>query len=483
MNRQHLRGVTVAIGAVLLLASCTTTLSGKPVSVYDDPFRVAGMPAVDGPTGLRPDHPAPIRKAERSDGGELDTVSLLAIDDVEEFWRQHYPEVTKEGTFTPAKKLISYDSTNPDEEDICGYSPYEDQNAFYTDECKLIAWDRGVFVPDVHRYFGDVSIFGLFAHEYGHSVQGQAGLVNDGSSVLLGEQQADCFEGAYMRWAAEGNSRRFTVDTADGLNKEMASVIGVRDRVRREGDYEDFVHQYGEHGSAFERISAWQFGFTDGPTACAAIDEKEIKHRRGDLPLALQVGETGQLAVDEQSVRDVVDVLGIVFKPAHPPQLSLDPKRACPDARPSPATSYCPATNTVTVDLPALQKLAAVAEGHISGRVSGDNTAFSMLTSRYTLAVQQEYGGLALNSARAALRTACLTGVATTAMSWPITLPNTHTIRLSAGDLDEAVAGLLINGMVASDVNGDTVPSGFSRVDALRTGVLGDKYRCMERFR
>jgi hypothetical protein len=51
------------------------------------------------------------------------------------------------------------------------------------------------------------------------------------------------------------------------------------------------------------------------------------------------------------------------------------------------------------------------------------------------------------------------------------------------GDLDEAVVGILTNGLVSSDVNGDTVPSGFSRVDAFRTGVLGDKYRCINRFR
>jgi hypothetical protein len=36
--------------------------------------------------------------------------------------------------------------------------------------------------------------------------------------------------------------------------------------------------------------------------------------------------------------------------------------------------------------------------------------------------------------------------------------------------------------LVASDVNGDTVPSGFSRIDAFRVGVLGDADRCFKRF-
>jgi hypothetical protein len=58
-------------------------------------------------------------------------------------------------------------------------------------------------------------------------------------------------------------------------------MISFRDPLLTEDDY------YGtddEHGSAFERISAFQFGFTDGPSSCAAIDAQEIGQRRGDLP-------------------------------------------------------------------------------------------------------------------------------------------------------------------------------------------------------
>src|SRR3546814_1982907 len=38
-------------------------------------------------------------------------------------------------------------------------------------------------------------------------------------------------------------------------------------------------------GSAFERVSAFQFGFTDGAGSCATMDPAEIKQRRGDLPV------------------------------------------------------------------------------------------------------------------------------------------------------------------------------------------------------
>jgi hypothetical protein len=55
---------------------------------------------------------------------------------------------------------------------------------------------------------------------------------------------------------------------------------------------------------------------------------------------------------------------------------------------------------------------------------------------------------------------------------------------LTAGDVDEAVAGLLTNGRVASDVDGVTVPAGFTRIVAFRSGLRddGDGGICYRRF-
>ena len=114
--------------------------------------------------------------------------------------------------------------------------------------------------------------------------------------------------------------------------------------------------------------------------------------------------------------------------------------------------------------------------------VSGDNSAYSVLISRYMMALQHQHGGLVLDNAEAGLRTACLTGVATTKMANAVTTPDGNTVALTAGDLDEAVSGLLTNGLAAGDVNGESVPAGFSRIDAFRIGVLGDEERCLKRF-
>jgi hypothetical protein len=144
--------------------------------------------------------------------------------------------------------------------------------------------------------------------------------------------------------------------------------------------------------------------------------------------------------------------------------------------------SYCPASNTITVDLPGLQAAGASTEGYDGPELQGDNTAYSMLVSRFMMALQNERGGLTLDNAEAGLRTACLTGVATTKLSKEITTPDGNTVALTAGDIDEAVSGLLTNGLAAGDVNGESVPAGFSRIDAFRVGVLGDEQRCFSRF-
>jgi predicted metalloprotease len=477
MSRRLLVG---AMCSALLVAGCTTTLHGKPVSVFDDPFHVAGMAASDGPTGLRPDAHDPGRVVQGTDDGKIDNLAGNAVSDIEEYWGKAYGE-TFDGSFNPVEALISWDANGFDGQ-FCGEDTYGLVNAAFCYDDNTIGWDRGELLPSLRKAFGDMGVTMVLAHEYGHAVQHQAGLAKKGTPTLVSEQQADCFAGSYMRWVAEDNSPRFTLSTGEGLNNVLAAVIAFRDPLLNEGDPEAGVD---EHGSAFERLSAFQFGFTDGPSACAAIDLREIGQRRGDLPVLLPEDQTGELAITEESVRSIVDAMGILFSPAKPPKLSFATADAenCPNVRPSPPVSYCPASNTIVVDLPELKVMGMQSDTEDgTGLASGDNTAYSVLVSRYMQAIQQERGGVTLDNAEAALRTACLTGVATVKMSKDVTTPDGNTIALTAGDVDEAVSGILTNGLVASDVNGESVPSGFSRIDAFRVGVLGDEDRCFKRF-
>ncbi|MDT5317084.1 MAG: hypothetical protein QOE74_6104 [Mycobacterium sp.] len=442
MKPWHLVSMIVT---TLVLTSCATTLRGTPVSVFADPFSVAGMPAVNGPTGLRDDAEPPSRDVENTDGGQIDELAGSAVSDIEEFWAAHYGE-TFDGDFTPVKDLVSWDSNDYDRSRFCDEETVGLVNAGYCFDEHTIGWDRGELLPQLRDANGDMAVTMVLAHEYGHSVQHQADLVTKQTPTIVGEQQADCLAGVYMRWVAEGNSPRFTLSTSDGLNNLLAAMIAFRDPLLNESDSEAGED---EHGSAFERVSAFQFGFTDGAASCASIDLKEIKQRRGDLPVLLPDDQTGELPVTRQSVQSIVDAMNIAFTPTNPPQLSFD-QANCPDARSGGPASYCPASNTISVDLPALEELGAQS-GDDGGVVLGDNTAYSVVVSRFMQAIQHEHGGVALDNAKAALRTACLTGVATVKMTDSISTPSGDTIQLTAGD-------------------------------AFRVGVLGDQPRCFKRF-
>jgi predicted metalloprotease len=473
---------------VLVVAGCTPVIHGQGVSMLYDPFRVGGLPVTEGPSGPRENAPPVTGEVSDTDGGAADKLALLAMNDVEQFWQQTYSNFLK-GTFTPIHQLISYDSNDPSGLPICGSDTYHLVNAFYCAHDKVMAWDRGELVPAAQRLFGDMSVPALIAHEYGHAVQQMAGLINRETPTIVAEQQADCFAGVYLRWVAEGHSPRFTVSTGDGLDQVLAGVIAIRDPFLTPQDTQ-LIDQ--GHGTAAERVSAFGKGFIRDAAACAAIDMEELKDRRGDLPMPQQSkpngeAETKELAISEDTIATLMATLGKIFSPKQAPVLSVDRAR-CPDGQANSPASYCPATNAVVVDLPALQKIAAppnisdhaVLQGIVP--LQGADTALSVVMSRYLLALERERG-LPLATPTAAVLTACLTGVAHRKMAEPVNLASGHSLVMTAGDIDEAAAGLLSNGLVASDVKGTTVPAGFTRMTAFAFGFLGTEELCYQRLR
>ena len=236
MSRRHLMSAVFATCSALLLAACTTTLQGKAVSVFDDPFSVAGMPATDGPTGLRDDAAGPSRVVLGTDDSEIDELARQAVSDIEEYWEGAYSD-TFDGEFIPVEALISWDANGFDGQ-FCGADTYGLVNAAFCYDDETIGWDRGELLPALRDANGDMGVTMVLAHEYGHAVQRKAGLTKKSTPTLVSEQQADCFAGAYMRWVAEGSSPRFTLSTGEGLNNVLAAVIAFRDPLLSEGDPE-----------------------------------------------------------------------------------------------------------------------------------------------------------------------------------------------------------------------------------------------------
>jgi predicted metalloprotease len=481
----HLRGAAGgALAAACLLLAVTacapTVIQGRAASMLYDPDRVGGLPADRGFSGVRRDSPPPRGKVKRTDGGGNDRLALLAVNDIQEFWTATYPQYFA-GEYRPVSVIRSYDASNPASGLVCGTSVvYSEPNAAYCLRDDSISWDRGILIPDARKYFGDVSVAAVLAHELGHAVQNRAHTAHRLSRTIVKEQQADCFAGVYLHWVAQGRSPRFAMNTTDALDHVLAGGITMRDPT------DESENAPGAHGSALDRIGAFQEGFDGDAATCAAIDHHEIERRHVGLPPALQDysspdTEAGEMPITDNSLALLMETLTQIFKPDKEPRMTVGGTIACPDARPSPPASYCPATNTINVDLAGLQRIGAYADNQSRELLQGDDTAFSVVTSRYMLAVQHQQG-LVLSGERAALRTACLTGVAQRNMATPVSLPSGRTMALNAGDLDEAISGLLTNHLVASDINGDTVPAGFTRVTAFRSGLVGDTAQCYGNF-
>ncbi|APB01491.1 metallopeptidase [Nocardia seriolae] len=471
--------VGVLTVAVALLSGCTRTVHGHAVSIYDDPFKVAGLPTTSGPNGPRAGVPDAALTAQDTDGGKIDRLVLNALDDIQTYWQAEYPKEFG-GAFAPGNKFISWSAKTPRSQagQFCGESSYRLVNAGY---CRLdgsIGWDRGVLLPAVADEFGQMSVVMVMAHEYGHAIQELAKIVGRRTPTIVKEQQADCFAGAFIRNVAEGKAKHFTINTSDGLNQVLAATVAFRD-----ADPDD---PQNVHGSAFERVTAVQIGFTDGPKGCKAIDQNEIDHRRGNLPQTLgNDAQKGQSEVNQSTLQELAKAMAAIMPIPNEPKYSYDSaKLNCRNGADTAPVTYCPATNLIGTDVPALHERGvsnADDQDALPANVTGDFTAYIVFISRYTLAVQHS-AGEALKGAKTGLRAACLSGVISAKLADPSRTKAQGDISLSAGDLDEAVSGLLSDGLAASDTDGKTVPSGFSRVDAFRAGVLGSTDTCYSRY-
>ncbi|WP_225728717.1 MULTISPECIES: metallopeptidase [unclassified Nocardia] len=473
--------------AVLLMVTAAATGCGKTATVgtpatpssAENPWQLAAGAASNagakGPNGPRPGVPDANRTAENGDGGQYDKLSLDALADLDEFWTTEYGK-NFSGTFTPVTRYISWDANASKEKSVtfCRANTYHVVNAAYCDLDHTIGWDRGVLLPALVKRYGPMSVVMVLAHEYGHSVQSQAKLNGYRTPTLVLEQQADCFAGVFMRQVAEGKSKHFTLNTTDGLNSVLATTVAVRDK--------DPNNPKNVHGSAFERVTALQIGWNDGAPGCKKIDKAEITQRRGTLPTTFEPGDQDQqLPVDQPSLTLTSQALAKIFPLKTPPQYDFSGLvRNCPQVTPTDPVSYCPNSNKIGVDLPTLAKRGAsmVDKDPLGATVSGNYAAFVVFISRYVLAVEQDRKLSLTGADTAGLRTACLSGVATAKLADPSSDP-----RLTAGDLDAAVSGLLADGAAAADVDGKVAASGYERLEAFRSGVLDGESACLSKYK
>ncbi len=129
MRRTHrFARLVVPALTVVLLAGCAQRIEGTAVSIYDNPFTVAGLPVTSGASGPRSGVPDADIEIENTDGGPVDVLAGNAIADIEEYWRQEFASVAR-GTFRPVETIVSWDPSERRGPRFCGKPTYDFINA------------------------------------------------------------------------------------------------------------------------------------------------------------------------------------------------------------------------------------------------------------------------------------------------------------------------------------------------------------------
>lgn len=370
--------------------------------------------------------------------------------------------------------------------------------AFYCQFGDFMAYDdgdEGVIVT-LADDLGPSVLGVVLAHEYGHAVQERTGALERGYPTILTEQQADCIAGAWLGRTYRGESPNLRLGDRD-LRAGLVAMVEVRDPV----GIDQF--EVGGHGTAFDRVGAFQLGFTDGLAACAGLLDDP-------LPLMPNVFQPFSLdeALSGNAPYDCNDL-----PPGFPPEVyencvaapdfmerdlnhfwqTVDPdfptltavpvgnfaSFSCPDeVEIAVAVSYCPRDQAIAYDEPAILDLYDEYGDFTLGYFFGIAWA----------EVHQIRTGSELTGEPRALRNDCLLGAWVRDIT-PDELGRTgrsgdadgdgepdSTVSTSPGDLDEAVNMAILLGDLGVRV--DRIGSPFEKIAAFRTGVLGGLDAC-----
>lgn len=389
-----------------------------------------------------------------------------AITDIEAFWAQEYPKVFDE-KYEPVRG--GFYSASPEEDlppcataatDIAG-------NAFYCGKEDVIAWDDTDLMPRLKETYGDLAVVVVMAHEWGHAIQARAGM--EGATVTL-EHQADCYAGAYVGDLADRDDPPFDVNPVT-IDKALAGFLELGDTPGTAATDPN------AHGSAFDRVNGFQDGIENGAAACAKYRDDNITIVQLPFEDQEDLDRGGNLPVDEllpALVADLEDFWTQVFAQEGGTWSGVTPVPFDGSGPPcgTDDTSgfllfYCAADNSVAFDNATMQQI---------GTSIGDFAVGVLIATQYGLAAQAQAGVLPEDPKEQNVNADCLAG-AYAASVFVGDRPETGTLQLSPGDLDEAVQALLTFSSTQSAEN-SSQGIGFERVRAFRTGVIDGYNAC-----
>lgn len=432
--------------------------------------------------------------------GDDDEVILAALQDVEAYWDNQFPDLFDGEQFEPVEAFFAY---GPDTESPpCGSPPppYDEiaGNAFYCSDSDIIAWDTTQLIPEIQDQFGDFALGIVMAHEYGHAIQDRVGF--DGLTIAF-EQQADCYAGAWAQWVREGNAGNFEVRLED-LDSSLAGFLTLRDAPNTS------LLDPGAHGTAFDRVSAFQDGFFNGAEKCAEYSNANLpavpleEFREGFLEDAPDAPFDD---VEGFTVDDLDNFWTAVFN-------DLGEEWVAPEALPlDPSGRDLPSCDGDQLDDDDIEGEALYCEGddfvawdeaELMPELYDDIGDFAMST---VIGAQYSQAALAkldddADDLDTALRADCLTGawIASAVLQDRGSASADNELGneffLTPGDLDEVVASFLTEGDALTQLDTELGEPGsaFVRLAALRRGLFESLQEstsvagvtdCLENFR
>lgn len=510
------RAAAVGLVAAVWLGACSDLRSDVTVERADSIDAADGsFPAPDstnGPPLVGTGDPSPDSTGSTVEPAEVPTVvdfgsakeprpyddiMQRAFADLEQYWADNFDAVYGEPWEPVAGIYAHYPERPVDELPASCEGPIEyslvEGNAFYTSCGDLIIYDDDVLLPGLVDKLGESAAAVVAAHEFGHAVQQRAGVFDLDLATVETEQQADCFAGAWTAHVARGESDLLQFDDTD-VKGGLVAMIEVRDPPGL-----DVATDPDGHGSAFDRVGAFQVGFLEGLDRCAAfpddpnprIDLRFLDDRDelagGDLPFEAILQEL-PIALDTFWL-PTLEANAIPFSaPALVPFPAAGPYPECDglgaDVLTGTAT-YCPGSNTIVYD----DDLARQLHDDV-----GDLAFAYPIAIAYSDAVQVAIGS-PLDGEDRVLLSDCLVGTwivdivpAFDELGNPIIDAEgrylarnpDQQIVLSAGDLDEAVITAVIVGDEAAST--DRLGTAFEKIDSFRSGVLGGVEACQARL-
>jgi predicted metalloprotease len=222
------------------------------------------------------------------------------------------------------------------------------------------------------------------------------------------------------------------------------------------------------HGSYFDRVSAFQQGFDDGPTACRDAFGQDRPYTQGEFQTDQELQTNGNasypdtqeligLTLPEFWGAAVQDIAGTAFTPPTIEPFSRDAPD-CDEGTGNTDLVFCADDNTVGYD-----------ETDLTQPLYDDVGDYAVLTAvaiPYALAVRDQLG-LSSDDQDAVESAVCQAG-AYTAAALNGKIPD---IVISPGDADESVS-FLLEYATDPEVLPDVDLTGFQLVDKFRSGVF-----------